>query len=34
MELLSLFESDGRMNKFQNLFKQIICFLSEEKLSM
>ena len=32
MELLSLFESDGRMNKFQNLFKQIICFLSEEKI--
>lgn len=32
MEILRLFESDGRMNKFQNLFKQIICFLSEEKI--
>ena len=32
MELLRLFESDGRMNKYQNLFKQLICFLSEEKI--
>ena len=32
MELLSLFESDGRMNKFQNLFKQLIYVLSEEKI--
>ena len=32
MELLKLFESDGRMNKFQNLFKQLIYVLSEEKI--
>ena len=32
MEILRLFESDGRMNKFQNLFKKLICFLSEEKI--
>ncbi len=32
MELLSLFESDGRMNKFQNLFKQLINVLSEESI--
>ena len=32
MELLSLFESDDRMNKFQNLFKQLIYVLSEEKI--
>ena len=32
MEFLRLFESDGRMNKFQNLFKKLICFLSEEKI--
>lgn len=32
MEILRLFESDGRMNKFQNLFKQIIYFLSEENI--
>ena len=32
MELLRLFESEGRMNKFQNLFKQLICFLSEENI--
>ncbi len=32
MELLRLFESDGRMNKFQNLFKQLIHVLSEENI--
>ena len=32
MEILRLFESDGRMNKYQNLFKQLICFLSEENI--
>lgn len=32
MELLRLFESDGRMNKFQNLFKQLIYVLSEENI--
>ena len=32
MELLRLFESDSRMNKFQDLFKQLICFLSEENI--
>ncbi|MFK3869352.1 hypothetical protein ACI2IV_12925 [Psychrobacter faecalis] len=32
MELLSLFESDGRMNKFQNLFKQLIYVLLEENI--
>ena len=32
MELLRLFESDSRMNKFQNLFKQLICLLSEESI--
>ena len=32
MEILSLFESDDRMNKFQNLFKQLIYILSEEKI--
>ena len=32
MELLSLFESDGRMNKFQSLFKQLIHVLSEENI--
>lgn len=32
MELLRLFESDSRMNKFQDLFKQLIYVLSEEKI--
>ena len=32
MELLRLFESDGRMNKFQNLFKQLTYVLSEENI--
>lgn len=32
MELLRLFESDNRMNKFQNLFKQLIYVLSEENI--
>lgn len=32
IELLRLFESDSRMNKFQDLFKQLICFLSEENI--
>ncbi len=32
MELLRLFESEGRMNKFQNLFKQLIYVLSEENI--
>lgn len=32
MELLSLFESDGQMNKFQSLFKQLIHVLSEENI--
>ena len=32
IELLRLFESDSRMNKYQNLFKQLICFLSEENI--
>ena len=32
MEILRLFESDDRMNKFQNLFKQLIYVLSEEKI--
>ena len=32
MELLRLFESDSRMNKFQNLFKQLIYVLSEENI--
>ena len=32
MEILRLFESDGQMNKFQKLFKQIICFLSEDNI--
>lgn len=32
MELLRLFESEGRMNKFQNLFKQLINVLSEENI--
>lgn len=32
MELLRLFESDDRMNKFQNLFKQLIYVLSEENI--
>ena len=32
MEILRLFESDSRMNKFQDLFKQLICFLSEENI--
>ena len=32
MQLLRLFESDGRMNKFQNLFKQLIYVLLEEKI--
>ena len=32
MELLSLFESDGRMNKFRSLFKQLIHVLSEENI--
>ena len=32
MELLRLFESDDRMNKFQNLFKQLIYVLTEESI--
>ena len=32
IELLRLFESDSRMNKFQDLFKQLICLLSEENI--
>lgn len=32
MELLRLFESDSRMNKFQNLFKQLINVLSKESI--
>ena len=32
IELLRLFEADSRMNKFQDLFKQLICFLSEENI--
>ena len=32
MEVLRLFESDSRMNKYQNLFKQLVCFLSEENI--
>ncbi|ABE74722.1 hypothetical protein Pcryo_0941 [Psychrobacter cryohalolentis K5] len=32
MEILRLFESDDRMNKFQNLFKQLIYVLSEENI--
>jgi len=32
MEILRLFESDGRMNKFQNLFKHLIYVLSEENI--
>lgn len=32
MELLRLFESNGRMNKYQNLFKQLIHVLSEEEI--
>ena len=32
MEILRLFESDDRMNKYQNLFKQLIYVLSEEKI--
>ena len=32
MEILRLFESDDRMNKYQNLFKQLVCFLSEENI--
>ncbi|WLW67276.1 hypothetical protein [Psychrobacter sp. van23A] len=32
MEILRLFESDGRMNKFQNLFKQLTYVLSEENI--
>lgn len=32
MAFLRLFESDSRMNKFQDLFKQLICFLSEENI--
>lgn len=32
MELLRLFESDSRMNKFQNLFKQLIYVLLEENI--
>lgn len=32
MELLRLFESDGRMNKYQNLFKQLIYLLLEENI--
>ena len=32
MEVLRLFESDDRMNKYQNLFKQLVCFLSEENI--
>ena len=32
MEVLRLFESDSRMNKYQNLFKQLVSFLSEENI--
>ena len=32
MEVLRLFESDSRMNKYQNLFKQLIYVLLEEKI--
>ncbi len=32
MEVLRLFESDDRMNKFQHLFKQLIYVLSEENI--
>ena len=32
MELLRLFESDSRMNKFQNLFKELINVLSKESI--
>ena len=32
MEILSLFESDDRMTKLQNLFKQLIYVLSEENI--
>lgn len=32
IELLRLFESDSRMNKFQDLFKQLIYVLSEESI--
>ena len=32
IELLRLFESDSRMNKYQNLFKQLIYVLSEENI--
>ena len=32
IELLRLFESDSRMNKFQKLFKQLIYVLSEENI--
>lgn len=32
IELLRLFESDSRMNKFQDLFKQLIHVLSEEEI--
>ena len=32
MELLRLFESDGRINKYQNLFKQLIYLLLEENI--
>ena len=32
MAFLRLFESDSRMNKFQNLFKQLIHVLSEENI--
>ena len=32
MAFLRLFESDDRMNKFQNLFKQLIYVLSEENI--
>ena len=32
IELLRLFESDSRMNKFQDLFKQLIYVLSEENI--
>lgn len=32
MEVLRLFESDDRMNKYQNLFKKLIYVLSEENI--
>ncbi|WP_457858746.1 hypothetical protein [Psychrobacter pulmonis] len=32
IELLRLFETDSRMNKFQDLFKQLIHVLSEEEI--